>query len=161
MRAARPVGVRLKLDKPAAVKAEDLERRELLGGGRDQDGRTRIDEQLRREVDPLLAPGQDHYAFRGCVDPELAELLGDLGSQSRVALGWTVLKRASRYASRPVGSISLAGSPPANEIIPGRSITLRISRIGDGLNASVRSENKDSSQRGTDGGTVPNGLAAT
>jgi DNA-binding MarR family transcriptional regulator len=40
-----------------------------------------------------------------------------------------------------VGNVSLAGSPPAKEIIPGRSITLRIARIGEGLSESIRSEN--------------------
>jgi hypothetical protein len=47
------------------------------------------------------------------------------------------------------GNISLAGSPPAKEIIPGLSIAARIVRIGEGLSESMRSENKAVPSRST------------
>jgi hypothetical protein len=46
------------------------------------------------------------------------------------------LAAASRIAS--TGKVSAEGRPPASEMMPGRSVTLRISRMIDGFMRSAR-----------------------
>ena len=100
----------------------------------------RLDQHGRGERQRLLRAAADQHLVRPGRQPARGQPRRDRGAQARVALGGRVLQRRGRRRrarrrtprrSPAVSNSSGAGSPPANEITPGRAVSARMSRTGE------------------------------
>ena len=134
-------------DEARLVRREGLQRAEV-GRRLDRDAAAGVDQHLADQVEALLRAGGDQHLRRRrrrrpCAPARRRPIRAagrSLRSRRTAALradGRAArARRASRIAS--TGKVSGEGRPPASEMMPGRSVTFRISRMIDGFIRSAR-----------------------
>ena len=130
------------------IQRKRLQRAEV-GRRLDQHARARVDQHLGREVEALLRAGGDQHLVGMDVHAVLpSEMRARPTRAAARSLRWRRIAgpragpRAApsrwRRARAWTGNVSAEGRPPASDTMPGRSVTLRISRMIDGFMRSAR-----------------------